>query len=269
MNSISGLVIKEPWIDLILSGKKTWEIRGTRTKTKTNVALIKSGSGRIIGTCDIVGCLGPFLLDDLKASKQLHCVPDDQLQIVNYRKIYAWVISNARGLEDPIEYQHPSGAVIWVDLNETNVPQFRRLEDAISGRAAGAAGQKSRAEVIRACPLPRIPTVPARRAVRARRSRRPRRGIPSSRRDALCKSFCIIHEDGTELFPSRMRNRATGAFMFRVSNAGNTLLDAIQVDDEEELYNYARAGYRVRCTRRDGTRPGLFSGRSPNRIKKL
>ena len=32
MNSITkALIVDQPWIDLILSGRKTWEMRGTST----------------------------------------------------------------------------------------------------------------------------------------------------------------------------------------------------------------------------------------------
>lgn len=33
-----------------------------------------------------------------------------------YRQTYAWVVENPRRLARPVEYQHPSGAVIWVRL---------------------------------------------------------------------------------------------------------------------------------------------------------
>lgn len=38
-------LIKSPWIDYIFDGRKTWEIRGSNTKIRGSVALIKSGSG--------------------------------------------------------------------------------------------------------------------------------------------------------------------------------------------------------------------------------
>jgi hypothetical protein len=42
---MKGLIVKSPWIELILEGKKTWEIRGSNTKIRGPIALIKSGSG--------------------------------------------------------------------------------------------------------------------------------------------------------------------------------------------------------------------------------
>ena len=31
---MKALVIKQPWVDYILNGKKTWEIRGSNTKIR-------------------------------------------------------------------------------------------------------------------------------------------------------------------------------------------------------------------------------------------
>jgi ASCH domain len=39
-----GLRVKQPWIDLILRGVKTWELRGSRTKASGRIALIQSGT---------------------------------------------------------------------------------------------------------------------------------------------------------------------------------------------------------------------------------
>jgi uncharacterized protein (TIGR04255 family) len=39
-----------------------------------------------------------------------------RIATADYRHMYAWVLKNARKLAWPVEYQHPSGAVIWVRL---------------------------------------------------------------------------------------------------------------------------------------------------------
>ena len=54
---MKGLIIKAPWIDYILSGKKTWEIRGCNTKIRGEIALIQSGTGKIYGTVELVDSL--------------------------------------------------------------------------------------------------------------------------------------------------------------------------------------------------------------------
>ena len=35
-----------------------------------------------------------------------------------YRQTYAWVLEKPRILKRPVPYQHPSGAVIWVRLDD-------------------------------------------------------------------------------------------------------------------------------------------------------
>src|SRR5271169_2519874 len=42
---LSGLLIRSPYIDWILVGAKTWEIRGSSTAKRGRIALIQSGPG--------------------------------------------------------------------------------------------------------------------------------------------------------------------------------------------------------------------------------
>jgi hypothetical protein len=44
-----ALLIRHPWIDMILDGKKTWEIRGSRTAIRETIGLIPSASGTVVG----------------------------------------------------------------------------------------------------------------------------------------------------------------------------------------------------------------------------
>jgi len=62
---MKGLVIKSPWIEKILAGEKTWELRTRAVRERGTIALIKGGSGTIVGTCSILDCLGPVPRDRL------------------------------------------------------------------------------------------------------------------------------------------------------------------------------------------------------------
>ncbi len=53
-----GLLVREPYISFILAHQKRWEIRGTRTKHRGRLALIRSKSGLIVGECKIIDCEG-------------------------------------------------------------------------------------------------------------------------------------------------------------------------------------------------------------------
>lgn len=117
---IKGLVIKSPHIDIILAGRKTWEIRGSNTRTRGWIALIKSGSLTVIGFCCLVDSLGPLSLEDMLANVDKHLIPAASLRAkMPYRRTHAWVLFNPYKLETPIPYHHPPGAVIWVNLPAT------------------------------------------------------------------------------------------------------------------------------------------------------
>jgi hypothetical protein len=78
---MKGLLIKSPWIDLILSGKKVWEIRGKNTQNRNTIALIKSGTKTIVGLARITEVKGPFTsIDDFKLHSDKHLTPDDEIE---------------------------------------------------------------------------------------------------------------------------------------------------------------------------------------------
>lgn len=120
---MKGLLIKEPWIHYILSGNKTWEIRGRHTRIRGKIALIQSGSGLVAGTAELVQSIQ--ITDELyRTSTDLHCVPVERFP-QPYPKIFAWELSNPIRLEKPIPYHHPQGAVIWVNLQEHVTEQLQ------------------------------------------------------------------------------------------------------------------------------------------------
>jgi len=120
---MKGLVVRSPWIDMILDGSKTWELRGSSTRIRGHIALIKSKSGTVVGRCDLVGVVGPLSRAQLLSSSRRHRVEPEQLAGVlgRYPQTYAWVLSNVRRLRKPVRYRHPSGAVIWVRLGKNVV----------------------------------------------------------------------------------------------------------------------------------------------------
>lgn len=107
-----GLIIKKKWLDLIMSGKKTLEIRGCRTShVGEEIALLESGSQKIRGFCKIKEVMA---LDKGKweAHRVRHCVdvPWENL-IKRYKTPYAWHLS-AITPKDGLAYEHPKGADI-------------------------------------------------------------------------------------------------------------------------------------------------------------
>jgi hypothetical protein len=113
-----GLIIREPWLSLILNGQKTWEIRGSNTSRRGRIGLIRSRSLAVIGECVVVDSIGPLHLNDLMSSGEKHLMSQESLiqSGIPYNKTFAWVLADPVFYDQPRPYKHNSGAVIWVRL---------------------------------------------------------------------------------------------------------------------------------------------------------
>jgi hypothetical protein len=114
-----GLIIDEPWVSLILAGKKTWEMRKSACRVRGQVALIRKGSGQVVGVADIVGSF-PALetTEAYTRAEPFHGISvDRQVRAFADGWRTPWVLAKARALSSPVAYRHPLGAVIWVNLD--------------------------------------------------------------------------------------------------------------------------------------------------------
>ncbi len=114
---MKGLIIKEPWIDYILDGLKTWEIRGSNTKIRGRIYLIKSGTGKIYGEVDLVDSI-PIDLNLMQGNQNKHNLTFEQWMNMKYKKPHAWVLENPVKYLKPKPYEHKQGAIIWVNIQD-------------------------------------------------------------------------------------------------------------------------------------------------------
>lgn len=127
-----ALIVREPWIDLILSGRKTWEMRSTGTAVRGLVALVRKGSGTVCGVVEVVDSLPAIQPDGLAATADRHAIPADQFAAVaRSRWLCPWVLAHARALPRPVPYDHPSGAVTWVRLGAETAAKVCAQLDAV------------------------------------------------------------------------------------------------------------------------------------------
>jgi hypothetical protein len=114
--SVKGLIIDEPWISLIVSGEKTWEMRSRNTNVRGRIGLIRKGSKAVIGVADLVDTLPKLPPSELRGSFAKHRVPESEID-EDFKWSTAWVLQRARSLHEPVPYRHPAGGVIWVNLD--------------------------------------------------------------------------------------------------------------------------------------------------------
>ena len=126
MQITRGLIIDSPPIDRILAGAKTWEMRTNTTKVRGRVALIRKGSGTVVGSVELVGCVGPLTRADMLVNVDQHQGSPDRIERGEFDKWrYAWVLRDVTKFATPVPYRHPSGAVIWVTLDSSVSSRFQ------------------------------------------------------------------------------------------------------------------------------------------------
>ena len=112
-----ALIIKKRWLDMILDGKKTWEIRGSDTKIRGRIGLIESGSGLIVGECELID--SKRFTKEMKTSGfENHRLDLYDLSMIDYKNPWAWIMEKHLRYKNPVPYNHPQGAVIWVKIRD-------------------------------------------------------------------------------------------------------------------------------------------------------
>lgn len=108
--SLKGLVIRQPWIGMILRGEKSWEMRPDPWRFRGQVALIQQGSGTVVGLAEMVDDLPPLSEEDLRSTFEKHRIPSDQIgEAISKRWVRPWVLANVSTLQQPVRYKHTSG----------------------------------------------------------------------------------------------------------------------------------------------------------------
>ncbi|MEC9386070.1 ASCH domain-containing protein [Marinobacter sp. bablab_jr008] len=120
-----GLIIDQPWIDKILKGYKTWEMRSARTTIRGPIALIEKGSGTIVGVGSILDSIGPLCFEEVFENEIKHNVGPEIYTRDGYKWNHAWVLGDVLPLVQPIKYQHRSGAVVWVELDTVAIENLQ------------------------------------------------------------------------------------------------------------------------------------------------
>jgi hypothetical protein len=121
-----GLVIATPWMQKIVAGAKTWEIRSKPNSRTGRIALCEKG-GPIVATA-IIGPSISIQPDEFNRHFSKHQVTAGDLRaFYGDKPIYAWPLADVRKIDPPISYKHPGGGS-WVKLSAENVSDFARLQ---------------------------------------------------------------------------------------------------------------------------------------------
>ena len=93
-------------------------MRSRPTRIRGPLALIRKGSGAVVGVAKLVGSLPPLSYSEFAAQECRHGIPRSQHEEMFARgHRVPWVLEDARALSRPVPYRHRSGQQIWVRLD--------------------------------------------------------------------------------------------------------------------------------------------------------
>jgi hypothetical protein len=113
---MKALIIRKEWLDQILNGTKTWEMRSRPTKVRGRILLIEAGSGHIVGECVLY--MSPHRpITDYPIDRFVHKHKVAHTELIK-KWCYAWMLDKVERYDKPIPYDHPRGAVVWVNIED-------------------------------------------------------------------------------------------------------------------------------------------------------
>lgn len=115
MTTLSAIPIQAPYIDEILAGTKTWEIRSKFTKKIGPVGLIRSKSGTVVGTAKLAKVVEITASIGRANARKMGM---SAAEGADCEGLYAWVLEDVVKFKTPVPYKHPNGAITWVTLDE-------------------------------------------------------------------------------------------------------------------------------------------------------
>lgn len=110
---MNGFIINPPYAEMVISGRKQWELRNRQApKSKIGKTIFLLSRGHVLGKIQITKSLGPFGIEKLKDTFHLHQC--DFTNTFEDFETFAWEIKVIERFDPPKRYKHPNGAQIWV-----------------------------------------------------------------------------------------------------------------------------------------------------------
>lgn len=94
-------------------------MRSQATSVRGWFGLIRKGSGKVVGLARLIECGKPLNQEEMIAAFQHHRIPETMIRTGAVSKwVVPWKMADIRPLDRSLPYQHKSGAVTWVILDE-------------------------------------------------------------------------------------------------------------------------------------------------------
>ena len=104
------LKIDDKWVNLILSGNKTWEIRRRKTRIRERIALGNTKTKHVVGYATIVDSV-EMTVEEMKKHHNKHQANDFLDKYARGREtLFAWVLDDVQFKAKPKPYSYSTGS---------------------------------------------------------------------------------------------------------------------------------------------------------------
>lgn len=108
---MEGLIVKQPFADLIIDGQKEWELRSrSPPNEKIKKELFLLSSGMVLGKIKITNHW-ELNSNELLKNQEKHC---SSINLDDEFYSHVWEIQVTKKYSKPKKYGHPMGARVWV-----------------------------------------------------------------------------------------------------------------------------------------------------------
>jgi len=122
------LKIKDKWIELILSGQKTWEIRRTNTNIRGRIALGNTKTKQVEGYADLIDSF-EMTVKELKKHNDKHRANEFPEGYAKETKtLFVWVLKDVEKELEPYPYSFSTGSWCKAERLEPE-PDFESEEN--------------------------------------------------------------------------------------------------------------------------------------------
>ncbi len=103
---LRGLIVREPFATMIVTGIKKWEIRKRNTRIRGPILIISNSV--IKGVVDLYDVTGPYSADELNKFFAFHRVPSNFLKrYCKGQRVFVWKLRNPVKFAEEIKNKDP------------------------------------------------------------------------------------------------------------------------------------------------------------------
>ncbi len=150
---LKGLIVREPYVQWIVEGRKVWELRKVNTRIRGAIALVSQK--RLYGFAELVKTFEAEVTYLMTQMDKHRAPPEFLIAYAGGRKkLYVWEFRPLIKLPKPVRVEYGKGAQIWVNISYSSIVKslvsegltsyVKEVEDKVLSKVVGGSRPPNR-----------------------------------------------------------------------------------------------------------------------------